>query len=141
MLKIFLGLVLLYSLASSSPKATGCDLSQIGDVAFSVGAKSVQKADYKAIAKSGKNFRSILVGSTIGIDGVVAEIVDIEADKRVRGKPRTGTITVSLDTDTKQRVKMNYTYSDSSFSAKGVDRNGVKISLNLKIAALLCHAN
>jgi len=142
MIKILLSLVFISSLAfSAAPKVTGCDLSQVGDVKLSIGSKVVKKADYKAIAKSGKNFRSILVGSVISTQGAVVEILDIKADKRVRGKPRTGTIRVSLDANhTNQKVKMNYSYSKGHFSAKGVDKNGKIISFALEIAALLCHA-
>jgi len=139
MIKILLSLVFVISLAmSANSKPTGCDLSQIGDVQLSVGSTVVKKANYKAVAKSGKNFRSILVGSVISAKGSVVKIIDIKADKRVRGKPRTGILVVSLDAQ--QKVKMDYTYSEGKFSAKGVEKNGKKISFALEIAALLCHA-
>ena len=139
MIKIFFSLVFIASVAfSANLKPTGCDLSQVGDVKLIIGSEVVNKADYKAIAKSGKNFRSIFVGSVISAKGSVVEILDIKADKRVIGKPRTGTIVVSLDAE--QKVNMNYTYSEGHFSAKGVEKNGKKISFALEIAALLCHA-
>ncbi len=139
MLKILLSLLFISSLAfSANSKPTGCDLSQVGSVKLSLGSKVVKKANYKAIAKSGKNFHSILVGSVISTQDAVVEILDIKADKRVRGKPRTGTIVVSLDAQ--QKVKMHYSYSEGHFIAKGVEKNGKKISFALEIAALLCHA-
>ncbi len=142
MIKTLLSLVFLSSLLLSGDlKPTGCDLSQIGDVELNVGHKSSKKADYKAIAKSGKNFRAILVGSVITMQDAMVEILDIKADKRVRGKPRTGTVTVSLNSNNfNQNIKMHYSYSKSHFSAKGIDKNGRFISFGLEIAALLCHA-
>ena len=141
MKKIVLLMVMVLSLAFGVDKPTGCELSQIGDVQLSVGEKTFSKVGYKAIAKSGKNFHAILVGSTISVKGVLLEILDIKADKRVRGKPRTGDISVKLEIDkTTQKVAMKYSYDKGLFSAKGLQKNGEELSFALEIEALLCHA-
>ena len=140
MLKILLSMLLLSSLAFAS-KPTGCDLSQVGEVNMSVGERSFKKVDYKAIAKTGKNFHSILVGSIVSIEDLKIEILDIKADKRVRGKPRTGILKVSLAiAKNRQNIKMHYSYEKNHFVAKGVEKNGKKVFFSLDIAAILCHA-
>lgn len=140
MIKIVLSIAMLFSLAFSAElKPTGCDLSQIGEVTLKVGSKDYAKTTYKAIAKSGKNFRAILVGSIISVKGVSLEILDIKADKRVRGKPRTGDITVKLDIDkSTQKVAMKYSYDKGHFSAEGTQKNGEELNFALEIEALLC---
>lgn len=143
MKKILFVLALLSSLAlCSAPKHTSCDLSQVGDVELHLGGYGVfQKANYKAIAKSGKNFKTIFIGSIISVDSATLTITDIQADKRIKGKPRTGVITVTLQTDKKtQKIKMNYTYNKGDFYAKGIQKNGKEISFALKIKALLCNS-
>ncbi len=142
MLKVLLSLMFISSLVfSDGLKATGCDLSQVGDVNFNLNGKSFKKVSYKAIAPSGKNFRSILVGSVINIEYATMKIVDIKADKRVKRQPRTGLITVSLDADdVTQEIEMKYQYSKGHFTAKGLQKNGKNIGFALDIKALLCHA-
>ncbi|MEA3331621.1 MAG: hypothetical protein U9Q29_08020 [Campylobacterota bacterium] len=80
-----------------------------------------------------------MVGSIISIDATSLEILDIKADKRVRGKPRTGDISVKLDKDKIiQKVAMKYSYDKGHFSAKGMQKNGEELSFALEIEALLC---
>ncbi len=142
MLKIFLSLVFISCvLFSAGLKPTGCDLSQVGDVEFSIGSKNSKKADYKAISPSGKNFRSILVGSTMAIDGDTLKIVDIKANKRVKREARTGSVSVVVNADgASQNIEMVYSYSKGHFSANGELKNGKNVSFALDIKALLCHA-
>lgn len=139
MLNILISLVFVSSLASSAGlKANGCDLSQVGDVSLTVNAKHYKKANYKAITPSGKNFKTIFVGSTINVENTIIKITDIHADKRVKDKPRTGTITVDVNSES---VLLNYTYDKGHFNAKGVQKNSKEISFALEIKALLCHSN
>ncbi len=141
MKKIILSLALISSLAlCSAPKHTSCDLSQVGDVTLNLGGYGIfKKANYKAIVETGKNFKTIFIGSTISVKSATLTITDIHADKRIKGKPRTGIITVNLDANnTTQKIEMNYSYDKGDFSAKGVQKNGKNISFTLKIKALLC---
>lgn len=150
---ITLGLVT--SLVAS--QKSGCVLAQKGEVtaawmAYKTPAKvgvsgSFDSVKYNSIAKNGKNFREILVGSSVDIDTssvnskhkardaklvtfffeqmssktINAKIVDIKADEKVKGKPRTGVVTLDITMNgVTKKVPMKYTFSDSIFSAKGV---------------------
>ncbi len=138
MTKILLSLIFISSLAfSAGLKATGCDLSQFGDVELTLGSKNYEKATYKAITPSGKNFKTIFVGSTITVDGTVATITDIKANKREKGKPRTGVVTLDVNSEI---VVLTYHYNKGNFSAIGILKDGRAISFALEIKALLCHA-
>ena len=142
MIKIIISLMFISSLVfATGLKPNGCDLSQVGDVELNLGSKKFKKTVYKAISPSGKNFRSILVGSTISVESIVVKIMDIKADKRVKGRPRTGTVTVSLNADNiNEKIQMKYRYSKGHFVAKGLQQNARIISFALDIKALLCHA-
>jgi hypothetical protein len=106
----------------------GCELAQVGAMnvewtayktAKKVGVSGTfEIVTYKPVAKSGENFRSILVGSSVSIDtksvntkhesrdaalgkfffemmsqkNIEAKIVDIKADKSEKGEPRKGTL-------------------------------------------------
>jgi len=138
MLKIIFSIIFVISLLNSaSLKHTGCDLSQVGDVEFKLGSKIYKKANYKAVAPSGKNFKTIFVGSTISVDGTAVKITDIKANKREKDKPRTGVITLDVNS---QVVEMEYHYNKGHFSAKGRLKDGRSISFFLEIKALLCSA-
>lgn len=141
MLKVIFSLLFISSLTfGASIKANGCDLSQVGAVELTVGSKSSTKADYKAIAPSGKNFHSILVGSIISIDNTTLKIVDIKANKRVKRKARTGLVTVVLSSDEgTQKIEMPYSYDKGHFVAKAKQKNAKEISFSLYIEAILCH--
>ena len=123
-------------------KATGCDLSQDGDVALNiVGYASSKKAEYKAIREVGKNFKELFIGSTIKVKDALVTITDITSKKRVRGKPRTGIITVTLkNASTTQSIEMPYSYLDGHFKAQGKQKNSKQIILSLEIKALLCYS-
>ncbi len=141
MFKIILSFIFATSIAfGSGVKANGCDLSVVGDVTLSVGAKTKGVVDYKAVSPSGKNFRSILVGSTMTIDGLTLEILDIKANKRVKREARTGTVSVVIKKDGKsEKIDMPYSYDKGLLSAKAKQKNGDDISFNFEIKALLCH--
>lgn len=135
----------------------GCELSQTGAVevywsAYKTAAKvgvngSFESVEYTPAAKSGENFRSILVGSKVIIDtttvnskhkqrdeklskfffgmmsekNIEAKIVDIKADKRVKNAPRTGVVTIEIEMNkVKKTAPMKYSFSNGVFEAKGV---------------------
>ncbi len=137
------------------PKS-GCVLSQEGVV--SVGWKAYKtpakigvggvfnSVAYTPIAPKGKNFKEILIGSSVVIDTnsvnskneardlklvnsffkmmsgkkITAKIIDIKADKREKDKPRTGVITteITMNAITK-KVPMKYSYQDGKLKAEG----------------------
>ena len=101
---------------------------------------------YRAVAPKGVNFHDIFVGSTLNIDTrsvnsknasrdmklvsfffkqmssttIKAKITDIKANKRERGKPRTGTwfVDITMNGVTKN-IPMNYTYNEGKLDANG----------------------
>ncbi len=108
---------------------------------------SFDRVNFKAIRQTGKNFREIFVGSTVNIesssvnskhkerdikivtfffnkmsdDSIVGKIIAISSDKRVRGKPRTGTLLIQMKMNgVTKKVPMTYSYMDGLFSAAGV---------------------
>ncbi|MDY0124402.1 YceI family protein [Sulfurimonas sp.] len=150
-------LVLFFAVSSANAsQKSGCELAQVGAVEVSwTGYKTQKKVGvggvfdsvvYTPVAKSGENFRSILVGSSVVIDtssvnskhedrdgklakfffgmmsekNVNAKIVDIKADKRVKDAPRTGVVSVEIEMNgVKKTVPMTYSFSDDIFEAKG----------------------
>jgi len=136
---------------------SGCILAQKGKVevtwkAYKTPLKlgvggTFDDVKYTSVAKEGKNFREILVGSTVTIDtkkvnsnhkardeklyvsffkqmniqGIKAKIVDIKADPKVKGAPRTGIVAVEIDLNgVNKTIPMKYSFADSVFEAKGV---------------------
>ena len=143
MIKVVFTAIMMFSLACGvGLKPTGCELSQVGDVKLSLGKTlSLSKVDYKPIAKSGRNFRAILVGSVLSIGDTKVKILDIKANKRVGRQPRTGVVSVFLKTSSKsEKIDMKYRYNKGHFEAKGLQKNSNEISFTLEIKALLCHA-
>lgn len=156
--RIFYSLIASAVLLSSSAFANGgCELAQVGAVNVEWTAyKSAKKVGvggtfdnvtYKSVAKSGENFRSILVGSSVSIDtksvntknesrdatlskfffeminqkNIEVKIVDIKADKSEKGAPRKGTLSVEIEMNgIKKVVPMKYSFSDGLFAADGV---------------------
>ena len=159
MKKVILVIVMVLGFTSSVSASTksGCVLAQKGKVtvawtAYKTASKigvsgTFDKVDYKRVVKSGKNFREILVGSSVNIDTssvnskntgrdiklvkfffkqmnantMNAKITDIKADKKLKGKARTGVVTldVTMNGVTKS-VPMKYSYDSGVFSAKGI---------------------
>jgi len=159
MKKVVLAFLLMFGLSSSSMAAqkSGCILAQKGEVtaawmAYKTPAKKgvsgvFDSVKYTAVAAEGKNFREILVGSSVVIDTssvnskhkgrdvklvkfffeqmssktISAKIVDIKADKKIKGKPRTGVVTLDITMNgVTKKVPMKYSFADSVLSAKGV---------------------
>ncbi|NPA60601.1 MAG: hypothetical protein GXO30_09120 [Epsilonproteobacteria bacterium] len=141
MLKSFISILFLSSMLLSSHKSTGCELSQYGDVSLNIGSKEFSKVSYKPIAKSGKNFRSILVGSVISTDMGNLKIIDIKADKKRLNHKRVGDIKVAFKKDGfVEVIPMRYSYFKGYFSASGLDKGLKKVGFSLHIKALLCSA-
>lgn len=155
---IISALMVFFAISSvNASQKSGCELAQVGAVEVSwIGYKTDKKVGvggvfnsvvYTPAAKSGENFRSILVGSSVVIDtssvysknegrdeklakfffgmmsdkNINAKIVDIKADKRVKDAPRTGVVSVEIEmNNVKKTVPMTYSFSDDVFEAKGV---------------------
>ena len=159
MKKIVLGMFIIIALVSSSvaSQKSGCVLAQKGKVTVAWKAyktplkKGVSgvfnSVKYLGVSKEGKNFREILVGSSVSIDTssvnsknegrdaklikfffkkmanqvIEAKIIDIKADKKLKGKPRTGLITLNITMNGITKVvPMKYNFSKGVFSANGV---------------------
>ncbi len=141
MIKIICSFIFVTSvLLGSTHKGGSCELSQTGDVSLSLqGYGTYEKANYKAVAKSGKNFKTIFIGSVIEVDGITLEILNIEASKRIKGKPRTGSIQVHLKTaDKNEVITMKYSYNKGKFDASGQLHSGERIHFSIYIKAILC---
>jgi len=141
---------------SSAVQKSGCILAQKGEVivkwkAYKTPLKlgvggTFNDIKYIPVAPEGKNFREILVGSSIAIDTrkvnsknkgrdetlyksffkqmniqeIKAKIIDIKADPKVKNAPRTGIVAVEIDMNGVNRVvPMKYSFSDGIFSANG----------------------
>ncbi len=153
MKKTILALAILLTFVNSN----GCILEQSSDLnitwkAYKTLAKLGVKGDftefkYTPNAKEGKNFRELLVGSTVSINTnkidtnnkdrdetiskmffqklnspiIEGKIVDMKADKRVSKQPRTGMLDIMI-TMNKQSIiiPMRYSYENEIFSAIGV---------------------
>lgn len=147
MKKIILSMLLALSIVSSlsASQKSGCVLAQKGEVKVKFDNKEViSKVNYIPIAKEGKNFRTILVGSSIAFatsdnKKVKIKIIDIKADPRVKGQPRTGLVTLDIKIAAKkQEVSMKYSFSDDLFTVDGmVDE--LNINFSTKIEAILCN--
>lgn len=139
LLSILLTTTLLFSLGKTAPK-TGCILAQQGDINVSLNNAKFDNVTYKSVAKEGKNFKEILVGSIISAknksDSLTAKITDIKANKRVKREPRTGTITmaITLNDETKE-IPFNYKYDKEIMNIKDKELN-----FTIKIKAILCSA-
>ncbi|MDD5156897.1 YceI family protein [Sulfurimonas sp.] len=149
--------ILAFGSSVGASEKSGCELSQVGAVevgwtGYKTPAKvgvggSFDSVKYTPVAKSGNNFRSVLVGSTVVIDtttvnsknqgrdeklvkfffgmmsqkNIEAKIVDIKADEKIKDAPRTGIVSVEIDMNgVKKIVLMKYSFKDSVFEATGV---------------------
>ena len=204
MKKVIVSVLMAVALVStlSAAQKSGCVLAQKGEVvvtwkAYKTPLKlgvdgTFDDIKYIPVAPEGKNFREILVGSSIVIDtkkinsknkgrdetlyksffkqmniqGIKAKIIDIKADPKVKGAPRTGVVAVEIDMNGVNRViPMKYSFSKGVFSAngfidildfsakkalitinrachdlhKGKTWSDVSISFTTKIEAILCN--
>ena len=153
MKKILLSLLTLFSISHA---ATGCLLVQSADMnvtwkAYKTFAKigvggQFTAVKYTPIAKEGKNFKALFVGSKVSIDAtkidtgnpsrddtlvnmffkklksttIAAKIVDIKSDKHVRGKPRTGVMDTMITFNEKTlSIPMKFHYEKGHLTATG----------------------
>ncbi len=133
MVRIIFSLVFVISmLFANTQKGGSCELSQVGDVRLYIEhVGDFEKAAYIPIVKSGKNFRTIFIGSLIKADGVEIELLEIDADKRVKGKPRTGTLRVELKTKKgAETIMMKYRYDKGDFLQKGSEKTEIQLTFH-----------
>ena len=158
MKKLLLTIMILSTMlfAEITTTKTGCVLSQEGAVvvgwkAYKTPAKLgvsglFNKVTYTAAAKEGKNFKEILVGSSVTIqtpsvnsknegrdkklveqffkvfssDTITAKITDIKAKSKETGKPKTGTIMIDISMNgVTKNTPMTYTYNKGTMKAEG----------------------
>jgi polyisoprenoid-binding protein YceI len=137
--------------------AGGCVLTQSDNIkvtwkAYKTLAKLGVAGEFTAVnytphKKEGKNFKELLVGSTVSIDiskidtknegrdktlvesffsklsgkSIEGEIVSIKANKREKGKPYTGTLDLNISmNETSLLIPMNYIYEKENFKAEGI---------------------
>jgi len=149
-------LLTLFTLFSFSHASGGCVLVQSGDMnvtwkAYKTLAKlgvggAFTSVNYVPASKEGKNFKELLVGSSVNIDTtkidtknpkrddtlvkmffkklkttvIEAKILSMKAGKRVKGKPYEGVLEVMLTMNGKVlTIPMHYTYEKEHFVAKG----------------------
>ncbi len=142
--------------ANTTTPKTGCVLSQTGDIivgwtAYKTPSKKgvsgiFDTTTYTPANKEGKNFKEILVGSTLSIktdsinsknegrdkklveqffklfstDNINAKITDIQAKSKETGKPKTGTIMIDINMNgITKNIPMDYTYQKGTMHAKG----------------------
>jgi len=169
MKKIILSLVALTALLYAKPIAPkmGCILSQQGEVKANWTAYTSEKlgiqgkfdnVKYKAIAKEGKNFKAILVGSTIGMDTnstnfknkpLLLRLKNIQSKKRIKRGPRHGVIVFNISLNGVEKdVPMVYFYETGDMKIKGFidlsdfkladETTYVEIVVELSINSIVC---
>jgi len=135
MKKILLALIfLMLSLhATSKPPKMGCILAQQGEVKLHwtiYGDKKLAdeanstSVTFLPIQKEGKNFREILVGSSIKADyqdkTLLAKFLHIQSKKRIAKGPRQGIILFNITLNTVNKdVPMIYFYQTGAMNIKG----------------------
>ncbi len=159
MKKILISLVLLFNFTYA---ATGCLLTQ--DLKLKINYTKFDKIlekkitknfkDTKYIPKSidGVNFKELFVKSkfiinttntNLSITKIEGIIENIKADKRIKGKPRTGSINLAIKLDNKKQIiPMTYNYNDGFFKSTGmlnIKNEEIILSFNTNIQALLCN--
>jgi len=156
--KLLFGVVLLSSFIYAGEMTTkqSCILSQEGDIivnwkSYKTPAKvsvsgSFDDVSYMAIKKEGKNFKEILVGSSVIINTnkvnskhvdrdlkltnsffkimsdkkITAKIIEINTHKKEMGKPKTGTLIVEITmNDVTKKVPLKYIHDKGIMRADG----------------------
>jgi len=139
-LLILLSSFLLLNATEMGLKGGSCTLTQEGQVSINYHSKVYKNVNYVGDAKSGKNFREIFIGSTMKIDKTIQlKIIDYKANKRVKGKPKTGIFFVEVTfNNKKETIVMAYIFDKSIMSAIGVVQK-TPISFSTKVSYSLCH--
>ena len=142
MIKALFILLITFSLCNATEmglKGGSCTLAQEGKVTLNYNNKFYNDVMYIPNAKSGKNFREILVGSVFNVDNSISiKIIDYVPNKRVKGKPKTGVFSVEITTDSlTKNSTMSYIFDAGIMSATGVV-NKTTIGFWTKIKYTLC---
>jgi len=163
---------------ANDPSKGSCDFSQdgafkVGFIAYKTSAKKgvgavFDNVKYAPIAKSGENFKEMLVGSSVVIDTnsvnsnnkgrdvklvkfffkqmkestIKAKIIDSKAIKVTRGDPKKGTLLTEITMNgVTNKVPMSYVLNKGKLSATGViDLFDFSASLALKSINQACYA-
>jgi len=136
---IFLFSFVILNAAEMGVNGGGCVLAQEGKVSVIYDGVIYKNVEYKANAKSGKNFREIFIGSKMILgNGVGMTIIDYVPNKRVKGKPKTGLFMVDVTSDgKKENVSMAYIFDKGVMSVTGVI-NKSAIGFSTKVNYSLC---
>ena len=119
-------------------KGGGCILAQEGKVQLYYNAKVFDNINYKANAKSGKNFREIFIGTQMSTDNIKIKIIDYKPNKRMKGKPKTGIFIVDTTIDKiTTTMTMAYIFDKGIMSTTGVI-NETTIGFTTKVKYSLC---
>ncbi len=122
-------------------KGGGCVLAQEGKVQLHYNGKIFNNIDYKANAKSGKNFREIFIGTQMSVDNIKIEIIDYKPNKRVKDKPKTGVFIVQTTIDsTTKTMTLAYIFDKGIMSTTGVI-NKTTIGFSTKVKYSLCNVS
>jgi len=122
-------------------KGGGCVLAQEGKVQVNYSDKVFTHVEYKANAKSGKNFREIFVGTVMSAGDVQMKIIDYKPNKRMKNKPKTGLFIVeSTINKTKKTITMAYIFDKGIMAATGVTGK-TTIGFNTKVKYSLCNVS
>ncbi|MCK5111008.1 MAG: hypothetical protein KAQ94_05755 [Arcobacteraceae bacterium] len=132
----------------TQPKTLNVSYSSYDNVLKANINKKFTNIKYIPTSLEGTNFKELFVGSKIMIDttstnlkrpNIKAEITDIKANKRIKGKPRTGNLTIQVTVDKEVSIiPMTYYYNNGYFRAVGMLDKDVILSFNTTIKAVLC---
>jgi len=143
-MKLLLALIFSFLLLNATEmglKGGGCVLAQEGKVQLQYNGKIFNNINYKANAKSGKNFREIFIGTQMSADDIKIKIIDYKPNKRVKGKPKTGIfiVDVTINSVTKSMI-MAYIFDKGIMSTTGVI-NKTTIGFSTKVKYSLCNVS
>ena len=120
-------------------KGGSCTLAQEGAVTVVFNDRVIKNANYTAVAKSGKNFRDIFIGSLIELDNDLdIKIIDYKPNKRIKGQPKTGVFMVELKNNSKVKtIQMSYIFDDGVMNVIGTTDKKL-IAFSTKVNYSLC---
>lgn len=140
LLTLFFGFLLLNA-TEMGLKGGGCILAQDGKVKVHYNNKIFHNVNYKANAKSGKNFREIFIGTEIITNNLKMKIIDYKPNKRVKGKPKTGIFIVNTTIDNiTTTITMAYIFDKGIMTTTGVIGKAT-IGFNTKVKYSLCNVS
>jgi len=155
MFKVLFSMLLVLSVANAEVmgKSGGCTLTQEGEFHVGFNDVNLDGVKYIGIAKSGKNFREIFVGSKVVINSkllsgrIDAVILDYKPNKRIKAKPKTGLFIVEIRMKKyKTTLAMEYSFKDGIMSAEAdlklptKNESSLKIWFKTPVAYSLCYS-